>query len=125
MSEKLFQTSDSKFAESLPLPDDSWARVAEAYRRSRPEGAAEEVDAPFGFASRVVAQVMELRRHQHLAWWTRWSMAAAGAAALVAVVIAVRSPHSDPAFDASSQSAGMEMLLPAVPSLELPRLSPP
>lgn len=123
----------------------AWSRLACAYRKTRIPRAEEDEAAPYGFASRVVAQIMERRRHQHLAWWTRWSLAAAGAASLLAVIMAVRSPEgaavrfdspgftspstsstSSPLSNSASAAASVSgQLLPGVPALELPRLSPP
>lgn len=115
---------DDGSADSLPPSADAWTRLAEAYRqnrnRNRTTQATRDESAPFGFAARVVAQVMEMRRHQHLAWWTRWSMAAAGAAALLAVVMAVRTSNGG-----GSDASALQNLLPDPPPVELPRLATP
>ena len=94
------------------LPD-SWEKLAAARRGSlamRPSALDET--APFGFAQRIASRAMALQRHRQLAWWTRWSLRAAGAATVAAALVALaRTPEH-----ASSP-------LLAAPALEIPGFS--
>ena len=94
------------------LPN-AWEKLAAARRRSvtvRPSSMDET--APFGFAQRIASRAMALQRHRQLAWWTRWSLRAAGAAAVVAALVALaRAP----------ETASNPLLI--APALEIPGFS--
>ena len=95
-------------------PPDAWAKLAAARRAvltTRPTSLDES--APFGFAQRVASCAMALQRHRQLAWWTRWSLRAAGAATVAAALVALaRAPES---------TAASSLL--AAPALEIPGFS--
>jgi hypothetical protein len=93
------------------LPD-SWGKLAAARRRSLAASLETDPNAPFGFAQRLASRAMALQRHRQLAWWTRWSLRAAGAATVAAALVAMaRAPET-----ASSP-------LLAAPALEIPGFS--
>lgn len=55
----------------------------------------DDESAPFGFAQRIASRALFLQRHRQLSWWTRWSLRAAGASAVVAALVALaRAPES-------------------------------
>lgn len=93
-----------------------WEKLAAARRQSLaglpPATDDTDVTVPFGFAERIASRAMALQRHRQLAWWTRWSLRAAGAATAVAALVALaRAPET-----ASSP-------LLAAPALEIPGFS--
>ena len=94
------------------LPD-TWEKLAAARRAALTTVPPSADDtAPFGFAQRIASRAMALQRHRQLAWWTRWSLRAAGAAAVAAGLVALaRAPES-----------GSTALL-AAPALEIPGFS--
>ena len=93
----------------------AWEKLAAARRRARVATTpASDETAPFGFAQRIAAHAMELRRNERLAWWTRWSMRAAFSAGIAAVLVALFSPAAD-----------LRAPLLAAPSLEIPMFASP
>lgn len=95
---------------NLPV---SWEKLAAARRAALDTAPLPDDDAaPFGFAQRVISRAMALQRHRQLAWWTRWSLRAAGAATVLAALVALtRAPES-----ASAPLLG-------APALEIPGFS--
>ena len=94
-------------------PSDSWEKLAAARRRSvAVHPSLMDDTAPFGFAQRIASRAMALQRHRQLAWWTRWSLRAAGAATVVAALVALaRAP----------ETASNSLLV--APTLEIPGFS--
>lgn len=90
----------------------AWQKLAAARRRALAAMTPADESAPFGFAQRIAARAMELRRNERLACWTRWSMRAAACAGLAATIVALI--HSGSGSDAPLLSA---------PALEIPGLS--
>ena len=95
---------------------DHWDKVlhgakAEGLKpKSRPT---DNDEAPFGFATRVVAQWIESRRDAVLAVWRRWSWTAAACSVALAAVSLFFVPPATPSAD--------DMLIPT-PELEIPDL---
>ena len=95
--------------------DPRWNKVSAALRDAgaadRP--ADEDLSAPHGFATRVVARVQSDQRAEHtgLATWRRWSLAGAACAILLCGGSLLLKPESQPA----------EHLLP-LPTFEEPSL---
>ena len=94
------------------LPE-SWEKLVAARRAALAAAPpAQDDTAPFGFAQRIASCALALQRHRQLAWWTRWSLRAAGAASVAAALVALaRAPES------------VSAPLLGVPSLEIPRFS--
>ena len=94
------------------LPE-SWEKLVAARRAALAAAPpAQDDTAPYGFAQRVASYALALQRHRQLAWWTRWSLRAAGAASVAAALVALaRAPES-----ASAP-------LVAAPALEIPGFS--
>ena len=92
-----------------------WEKLVAARRRVG-SGVASPRDetAPFGFAQRLAAQAMELRRNERLAWWTRWSMRAGIAAGIAAALMALFNPVVD-----------LPSPFLAAPALDIPTFSSP
>lgn len=98
---------------AVPSPDDSaWEKLAAAHRHSQTGQEPADDSLPFGFAPRVAAQAMALRREAPLSCWTRWSLRAALGAMMVAALVARLSP---------SPESGTSLLQP--PALEIPGLA--
>ncbi len=97
-----------------PEPESSpeWQMLAAARRRALAAAPLTDDSAPFGFAQRIAARAMELRRNENIACWTRWSMRAAACAGFAATIVALI--HSGSSSDAP-------LLSP--PALEIPGLS--
>lgn len=94
-----------------PETTSAWEKLAARHRLVRATESPDD-SAPFGFAQRIAAQAMALRRNERLAWWTRWSMRAAALAGLAVVIMALKAPPSNPAGP-----------LLSAPGLEIPGLS--
>ncbi len=98
---------------------DPWVSLVTASRQAADPADAQTTndDAPFGFATRVVAQWRDRRRNEQLAVWQRWSLRAA-ACSVALLVIAVASGIREQSTETAS------LLLP-IPSLELPHSPTP
>jgi hypothetical protein len=98
-----------------PETSASWEKLVAARRRVD-SGIASSRDeaAPFGFAQRIAAHAMELRRHERLAWWTHWSMRAGIIAGIAAALMALFNP-----------AAGLPAPFLAAPALDIPLFSSP
>jgi hypothetical protein len=90
----------------------AWEKLTAACRRNHSGAPAKEEGAPFGFAQRIAARAMELRRNERLAWWTRWSLRTAACAGIVAGLMALRQTDR-----------GVPPVLFSAPALEIPGFS--
>ncbi len=92
-----------------------WEQTAAAARRrgvqSSAPGAA--VLPPPGFASRLASKWVELRQNETFRLWCRWSLRAAVAGAVIAIIMALIPPPRAP---------GAPLRAPGV---DVPSLSPP
>ena len=95
-----------------PESSPTWQKLAAARRAALAAAPPADHSAPYGFAQRIAARAMELRRHERLTCWTRWSMRAAACAGLAAFIVALI--HSGSHSDAPLLSA---------PALDIPGLS--
>ena len=90
-----------------------WEQAAAAARRRGATAPVAAVLPPPGFASRVAAKWTELRQNETFRIWCRWSLRAAVAGAIVAVIMGLIPPPPSPALPLSA------------PGVEVPALSPP
>lgn len=81
---------------SEPEISPAWEKLVAARLRvdSGVESLRDET-APFGFAQRIAAHAMEIRRNERLVWWTRWSIRAAISAGIAAALMALSNPAAD------------------------------
>lgn len=92
-------------------PDTQWQRLAQASRPNTPESPAE---APFGFATRVVATWRAMDRDARFQFWRNWSLRATLAAGVAVAILAVAERNQ------KAIAAGPAPL--QAPSLPLPTL---
>lgn len=92
-----------------------WEKAAAAARRRGATAPVPEVAVlpPPGFAGRMATRWAELRQNESFRRWCRWSLRAAVAGALIAVIVALIPPPPAP----------VPPLRP--PDVEVPSLSPP
>jgi len=90
-----------------------WEQAAAAARRRSAPAPDAAVLPPPGFASRMAAKWTELRQNETFRLWCRWSLRAAVAGALIAVIMALIPPPPSPVPPLSA------------PGMEIPTLSPP
>ncbi len=92
-----------------------WEQAAAAARRSGARAAAPEpaVLPPPGFAGRLAAKWVEWRQNETFRLWCRWSLRAAVAGAVIAVIMALIPPPRAPVSPLRA------------PGVEVPPISPP
>lgn len=81
-----------------PSPNDLWSRLAAASQHLRATDA-RSTEAPFGFATRVVARWQDLQRSERFCFWGKWTLRASLAAAVVCLVSAISQPKAEAAPD--------------------------